>query len=100
MTVSGSRVQGWQFALQSAVTLLNQVPAPLIFPPPPFVTFINGAVAQINQALATLNTIPVVAPLIFPPQPGQATIPLETLQTLINDLQQAIALLIQALQTA
>jgi hypothetical protein len=100
VTTTENRVRNWQTSLQTAVSQLNQVPAPLIFPPPAFVTFINGAVRQINQALATLASIPIVAPQIFPPQPGQATISLETLQFLLNDLQEATALLIRALQTA
>lgn len=100
VTVDESRIRRWQTALQTAVSQLNQIPAPLIFPPPPFVTFVNGAVAQIQQALAVLAAIPIAAPLIFPPQPGQGTISLEQLQVLLNDLQQAIVLLFRALQTA
>lgn len=100
VTVSETRIREWQTTLQTAVSLLNRIPAPLIFPPPAFVTFINLAVKQINQALATLAAIPIVSPAIFPPQPGQASISLETLQFILTDLRQAEILLIQALLAA
>lgn len=97
VTVSETRIRQWQSALQNAVSLLNSVPAPLIFPPPAFVTLINQAVRQINQVLATLDTIAIASPAISPPQPGQASISLETLQFILADLRQAEAFLIQAL---
>jgi hypothetical protein len=100
VTVSEGRIRRWQAALQSAVTQLQQIPVILIFPPPPFVRFIGGAIRQINQALDTLAAIPIATTRIFPPQPGRAIISLETLQFLLNDLQEAIALLIRALQLA
>ncbi len=99
-TVSSTRIQIWQSALQNAVSLLGQIPAPLIFPPPPFVTFINAATQQINQVLATLSTLPTVTIQIFPPQPSQVSIPLATLQSVATGLRQAELFLIQALQTA
>ena len=98
--VSETRIRQWQTALQAAVSLLNSVPAPLIFPPPAFVIFIRQAVAQINQVLTTLASIPIASPRIFPPQPGQASISLETLLLMLTDLRQAEVFLIQALLAA
>lgn len=98
--VSGDLIQRWEAELQGAVQLIQQVPAPLIFPPPQFVTFANAAVTQIEAALALLASIPVASPLIFPPQPGQALIPAQTLFTLLNQLQQAERDLFFALQTS
>lgn len=100
VTVSESRIRQWQSALQTAVSLLSSVPAPLIFPPPAFVTLINQAVNQINEVLTTLGNIPVISPAIFPPQPGQASLSLETLQFILADLRQAEQFLIQALFAA
>lgn len=99
-TVVETRIREWQTALQSAVSLVSRIPAPLIFPPPAFVVFANSAVNQINQVLTTLAGIPSASPRIFPPQPGQATISLETLLFILNDLQQAEVLLTRALQAA
>jgi hypothetical protein len=100
VTVSETRIRQWQSGLQTAVSLLERIPAPLIFPPPEFVTLINAAVTQINQALAILAAIPIAAPAIFPPVPGQATLSVATLQALLNNLQQAEILLIRAIQAA
>lgn len=99
VTVSEDRIRQWQTSLQTAVSLIERLPAPLIFPPPAFVMFAAGAANQINQALSILNSIPI-AVMIFPPQPGQATVSLETLQFLLTDLQQAETLLLRSLQTA
>lgn len=98
--VGGDLIQQWEAELLGAVQLIQQVPAPLIFPPPQFVTFANAAVTQIEAALALLQSIPVASPLIFPPQPGQALIPAQTLFTLLNQLQQAERDLFFALQTS
>lgn len=100
VTVAESRIREWQTALQSAVSRVSRIPAPLIFPPPAFVVFANSAVNQINQVLTALAGIPAASPRIFPPQPGQVTISLETLLFILNDLQQAEALLTRALQAA
>lgn len=100
VTVSETRIRQWENSLQVALAQLSAIPAPLIFPPPAFVTFINQAVVQINRALTTLNAIPIPTPAIYPPQPGQATISLETVQLLLFDLRQAEMLLVQALRSA
>ncbi len=100
VTVAESRVRQWQRLLQTAVTLLRQVPAPAIFPPPTFVLFINAAINQINQVLTTLAGTAIASPLISPPQPGQVLLSLETLQFILIDLQQAELLLIRALLAA
>lgn len=100
VTVSQTRIQQWQTALQNAANQLRQIPAPLIFPPPAFVTLANAAASLIDQVLATLASIPIISPAIFPPQPGQGTISLNTLLGMISNLQQAEALILQALQVA
>jgi hypothetical protein len=100
VSVSETKIRQWQTALQAAISVLNSVPAPLIFPPPAFVTLIHQAVNQINEALTTLGSIPIATPAIFPPQPGQASISLETLQFLLDDLRQAEMFLIEALLVA
>ena len=100
VTVSESRIQQWQTALRNAASLLRQLPAPLIFPPPAFVTLANAAATQIDQVLTTLASIPIVSLTIFPPQPGQGSISAGTLLRMISDLQQAEALVLQALQMA
>lgn len=98
--VSETRIQRWQTALQRAISILNRIPAPLIYPPPLFVRLINGAVSQINQVLMTLASIPIASPRIYPPQPGRAAISLETLESILEDLQQAEQLLRRALWAA
>lgn len=100
VTVGETRIRQWQAALQSAVSVLSRIPVPLIFPPPAFAIFANGAVNQINQVLTTLASIPIASLRIFPPQPGQASISLETLLFILTDLQQAEVLLFRALQAA
>lgn len=97
VTVGEARIRSWQTALQTALQLVQQVPVILIFPPPPIAQFLSSAAAQIEQALSTLQAIPIASPLIFPPQPGQATLSLQTLQSLLGNLQQASFFLVQAL---
>lgn len=98
--VSEVRIRRWEAALEQAISLLGQIPVILIFPPPPFAVFINRAINQIEQVLDTLDEIPIASPRIYPPQPGWATISLETLRFMLDDLRQAEALLYRALQTA
>jgi len=98
--VSELRIRRWQAALGEAVSLLGQIPVILIFPPPPFAVFINRAVNQIEQVLNTLDNIPIASLRIYPPRPGLGSISLETLRFMLDDLQQAEALLYRALQTA
>lgn len=100
VTVSETRIQQWQTSLQNAASLLRQLPAPLIFPPPEFVTLANAAASLIDQVLTTLAAIPIASLAIFPPQPGQGTISSGTLLGMISNLQQAEALLLRALQVA
>lgn len=100
VVVSETRIHLWQRTLHRALSLLERIPAPLIFPPPVFIRLINTAVQQINQVLATLSSIPVASTRIYPPQPGRAAIPLETLQFMLQDLREAVDLLVRALYAA
>lgn len=100
VTVGEAQIRRWQNALQAAADLIQRIPVPLIFPPPPFAVFANAASAQIQAALQTIRAIPVVTPGTFPPQAGQATIPLPVLQSLLSSLQQAETLLLLSVQSA
>lgn len=92
------RIRRWQATLHEAIALLNRIPAILIFPPPPYVLLINRAVNQIQQVLEALDSILIASPRIYPPQPGFASISLEALRFLLDDLWQAEALLFRALR--
>lgn len=87
VTVGETQLRQWIATLESANAALGRVPIILIFPPPPVATFINTASTLLESAIGILNAIPIASLTIFPPQPGQATISLQTLQSLINILQ-------------
>lgn len=97
-TVTAARLQGWQNDLRAAVAALQRIPTILIFPPPPITRFIQGAIAEIERALAILGRIPVTPPRRFPPQPGVARIPLLTLEVILGHLFRALGFLNAALR--
>jgi hypothetical protein len=94
------RLRSWQARLQAAVTQLQQIPVIQIYPPPPIARQIDRAVRRIERAIATLAAIPVASPRIYPPQAGQAAVPVQTLQRVLNDLHEALQSLYRALGRA
>lgn len=95
VTVTDAQLRGWINTLQEAIRLLQQVPSILIFPPPPSTQFINAAIAQLQAAVQRLQAIPTTRSI-----PAQATLSLQTLLTLINEVRQAELFMIFALQSA
>lgn len=97
-TVPAAVVQNWQNLLRSASFQLQQVPTPLIFPPPAFTVFLGQAESEIQRAITLLGTLDAPGPFFVPQKFGQVTIPLSAHLALLSTLNQALSQLFFALQ--
>lgn len=90
VAVSETMLVAWQALLMMVISLLNSIAVPLIFPPPRWAQMVSRAITLVTAANQTLAGIPVASTRIFPPQPGQATVSVQTLQQVQNQLRMAI----------
>ncbi|HWI66345.1 MAG TPA: hypothetical protein VNT75_31330 [Symbiobacteriaceae bacterium] len=89
VTIPETTLLAWQTVLMQAVSDLNSLPVPAIFPPPNWAQLVGMATSFVNTAIEMLAAIPVAQLRIFPPRPGQATVSTATLRRVQENLLRA-----------